>query len=183
MDLDHSPHQQMLATIPGLRAFAISLTGSVDQADDLVQAALLKGLENIARFQPGTSMKSWLFTILRNHFYTELRRSRRELEDPDGALTHSLAVTPEQGIRLDYADMVVALGKLTIDQREALLLVAAEGVSYDQAARICGTNIGTIKSRVNRGRARLAEILALDEEEDFGTEQVVRAALLLHHAC
>jgi RNA polymerase sigma-70 factor (ECF subfamily) len=170
----------MLAVIPHMRAFAISLTGNVNQADDLVQAALLRGLENLDKFEPGTNLQAWLFTILRNQFHTDYRRRRREVEDPDGAMAQRLAVMPEQGVRLDFNDMKTALGKLSVDQREALLLVAAEGVSYEEAATICGTNIGTIKSRVNRARTRLAEILAIESDEDFGPDRLVKAALVRH---
>jgi RNA polymerase sigma-70 factor (ECF subfamily) len=90
-----------------------------------------------------------------------------------------MAVMPEQGSRLDFTDMQVALTKLSIEQREALLLVGAEGVSYEEAAQICSTNIGTIKSRVNRARARLAELLALDAAEDLGPDRLIKAALIM----
>jgi RNA polymerase sigma-70 factor (ECF subfamily) len=180
MAIEASLRPEMLAAIPHLRAFAISLTGNPDYADDLVQAAILRGLEHLDKFQPGTSMQAWLFTILRNRFYTEIRRRRRQVEDPDGALAQKIAVLPEQGWHLDLRDMQTALTKLSIEQREALLLVGAEGVSYEEAASICGTNVGTIKSRVNRARARLAEILALNAEGDFGPDQVVRSALFMH---
>jgi RNA polymerase sigma-70 factor, ECF subfamily len=170
----------MLAAIPHLRAFAISLSGSVDRADDLVQGALLKGLDNLDKFQPGTSMQAWLFTILRNQFYTERRRKRREVEDPEGTMAGNLAVMPGQGARLDFTDMQAALAKLSVEQREALLLVGAEGVSYEEAAQICGTNLGTIKSRINRARTRLAELLDLTTEEDLGPDRLVRASLFLH---
>ena len=179
MASEDSACQAMLAAIPHLRAFAISLTGSVTYADDLVQAALLRGLENLDRFQPGTSMQAWLFTILRNQFYTDLRRSRREVDDPEGALAGKLAVMPEQGARLDLTDMQAALARLSPEQREALLLVGAEGVSYEEAAQICGTNLGTIKSRINRARTRLAELLALDAQEDLGPDRLVKAALFM----
>lgn len=180
MAAECSVRQEMLSAIPHLRAFAISLTGSIDQADDLVQIALMRGLENLDKFQPGTSMRAWLFTILRNHYYTELRKRRREVQDPDGAMAQRLAVIPEQGSRLDFSDMQAALAKLSIEQREALLLVAAEGVSYEEAARICGINLGTLKSRVNRARARLVELLAINSEEDLGPDRLVRAALFMH---
>lgn len=176
---DDAVHQAMLVAIPHLRAFAISLTGSVEQADDLVQAALLRGLENLDKFQPGSNMQAWLLTILRNLFHTQYRRRRREVEDPDGAMAERLAVMPEQASRLDFKDMQAALVKLSVDQREALLLVAAEGVSYEEAAQICGTNIGTIKSRVNRARTRLAELLGIDDDEDLGPDRLVKAALFL----
>jgi RNA polymerase sigma-70 factor (ECF subfamily) len=182
MGIDGTLRNQMLAAVPHLRAFAISLAGSVDRADDLVQTALLRGIENIDRFQPGTNMQAWLFTILRNQFYTDFRRRRREIEDPDNALSGRLAVLPEQGARLDYTDMLRALAKLTPEHREALLLIAAEGLSYEEAARICDTNIGTIKSRINRARTRLAEILAVDRKADFGSDRLIQAALFTHHS-
>jgi len=127
-------------------------------------------------------MQAWLFTILRNHFYTELRQRRREVADPDGTFAGMLAVLPEQDVHLDVDDMLAALARLSVEQREALLLVAAEGVSYEDAAQICGTNIGTIKSRINRARTRLAELMDLSSEEDFGPDRLVRASLYLHAA-
>ncbi len=180
MAIDPSLRQEMLDTIPHLRAFAISLTGNITHADDLVQSALLRGLEYLDKYQPGTNMQAWLFTILRNQFYTERRKSRREVEDPDGMMAGNLAVMPGQGAHLDFADMQAALARLSVEQREALLLVAAEGVSYEEAAQICGTNLGTIKSRINRARTRLAELLEVTSEEDFGPDRLVRASLFLH---
>jgi RNA polymerase sigma-70 factor, ECF subfamily len=182
MPVEGSLRQEMLEAIPHLRAFAISLTGNITYADDLVQTALLRGLEHIDKYQPGTNMQAWLFTILRNHFYTERRKNRREVEDPDGLMAGNLAVLPGQGAHLDFTDMQAALTKLSVEQREALLLVAAEGVSYEDAAQICGTNIGTIKSRINRARTRLAELMDLSLEEDFGPDRLVRASLYLHAA-
>jgi RNA polymerase sigma-70 factor (ECF subfamily) len=182
MVIEDSVRQAMLDAIPHLRAFAISLTGNITYADDLVQGALLRGLENLDKFQPGTSMQAWLFTILRNLFYTDMRRRHREVDDPEGALAAKLAVMPAQGARLDFTDMQVALAKLSAEQREALLLVAAEGVSYEEAAVICGTNLGTIKSRINRARTRLAELLAISSEEDLGPDSLVKAALVMHSA-
>jgi RNA polymerase sigma-70 factor, ECF subfamily len=155
----------ILGTVPHLRAFAISLTGNVDQADDLVQEALVRCLGNIDKFEIGTNLQAWLFTILRNQFLTAYRKRRREVEDPDGAMAGQLTVPPEQHGVLDLQDLRIALGRLPIDQREALLLVSAEGLSYEDAARICNTCIGTIKSRVNRARSRLADLLGEDERE------------------
>lgn len=180
MEHESKIRQEMLAAIPRLRAFAISLAGHIEQADDLVQTAIMKGLENLDKFQPGTSMQAWLFTILRNQFHTEYRKRRREVEDPNGVMAQRIAVMPEQSSRLDFDDMRTALGKLNVEQREALLLVSAEGVTYEEAAQICGTNIGTIKSRVNRARARLVELLGINSEEDIGPDRLVRAALLMH---
>jgi RNA polymerase sigma-70 factor (ECF subfamily) len=170
-------HTKLLKAIPRLRAFAISLTGSVDHADDLVQEAILRGLSNLDSFAPGTSLQAWLFTILRNQFYTSLRRSRREIEDPDEVMAGMLSTPPEQHGRLDLDDLRTALAKLSVEQREVLLLIGAEGMSYEEAAQICGIKIGTVKSRVNRARARLAELLYVEGDEDLGTDRVVRAAL------
>ncbi len=167
----------LLKAIPRLRAFAISLTGNIDQADDLVQEAILRGLSHIDRFEPGTNMQGWLFTILRNHFYSTSRKRRREVEDPDGLMAGMLCTLPEQHGHLDFGDFQKALAKLSLEQREMLLLIGAEGLSYEEAAQICGVRVGTVKSRMNRARARLAELLHIETEDDLGTDRVIRAAL------
>ena len=175
--IDTSLRDAMLKSTPHLRAFAISLTNNVDRADDLVQETLMRAIANITRFQPGTNMQAWLFTILRNLFHSEYRKRRREVEDADGSYAGRLKVQPEQGSRLDFEDFRSALAKLPPDQREALLLVGASGFSYDEAASICGCAVGTIKSRVNRARSRLALLLAVDDVEDLGPDRLTRAAL------
>jgi len=167
----------ILAAVPSLRAFAISLSGQVDRADDLVQDTLLRALSNIDRFERGTNLNAWLFTILRNLFHSEYRKRRREVEDPEGAYAGRLKVQPEQGSRLDFEDFRAALDRLPHDQREALLLVGASGFSYEEAATICGCAVGTIKSRVNRARSRLAAILTVEDVEDLGPDRMTRAAL------
>lgn len=167
----------ILAAVPSLRAFAISLCGHVDRADDLVQDTLLRALANIDRFQPGTNLNAWLFTILRNLFHSEYRKRRREVEDPDGSYASRLKVQPEQGSRLDFEDLRAALETLPGDQREAVLLVGASGFSYEEAAAICGCAVGTIKSRVNRARSRLTALLAVEDAEDLGPDRLTRAAL------
>lgn len=149
----------MLAAIPGLRAFAISLSGNIDRADDLVQGALVRAIANIDLFTPGTNMPAWLVTILRNLFLEQFRKRRREVEDANGSYTASLKSAPEQHIRLEFKEFADALASLPVAQREALLLVGASGYSYDDAAAICGTAVGTIKSCVNRARKTLAELV------------------------
>ena len=173
----NTTQSQMLQALPHLRAFAISLTGDLVRADDLVQETILRGLTSLDRFEPGTNMRSWLFTILRNLFLSERKRRRREVEDVDGAFSSRVPVLPEQGARLDMQDLQAALAKLTPEQREALLLIAAQGLSYEETAQICGTNIGTIKSRINRARTRLSELLSLNAEEDLGPDRKVQAVL------
>jgi RNA polymerase sigma-70 factor (ECF subfamily) len=167
----------LLAAVPSLRAFAISLSGQVDRADDLVQDTLLRALSHLDRFERGTNLNAWLFTILRNLFHSEYRKRRREVEDADGTYAARLMVHPEQGAHLDFEDFRSALAKLPHDQREALLLVGASGFSYEEAAEICGCAVGTIKSRVNRARSRLAGLLAVDDVEDLGPDRMTRAAL------
>src|SRR5436305_9073528 len=175
--LNPALRDQMLGAVPSLRAFAISLSGNVDRADDLVQETLLRALANIQSFQPGTNMSAWLFTILRNHFRSEYRKRRREVEDGDGSYAETLKSHPEQTGRVEFEEFRVALAKLPADQREALILVGASGFSYDDAAAICGCAVGTIKSRVNRARTRLADLLAIDSVDDFGPDRATRAVL------
>lgn len=177
MALDASVRDAVLAAVPSLRAFAISLCGNVDRADDLVQETLLRALANINSFQPGTNMSAWLFTILRNHFRSEYRKRRREVEDGDGSYAETLKSHPEQYGRVEFEEFRVALAKLPPDQREALVLVGASGFSYEEAATICGCAVGTIKSRVNRARTRLSELMSIDSVDDFGPDRTTRAIL------
>jgi RNA polymerase sigma-70 factor (ECF subfamily) len=177
MSLDPSVRDAVLAAVPSLRAFAISLSGNVDRADDLVQETLLRALANIDSFQPGSNMPAWLFTILRNLFRSEYRKRRREVEDADGSYAQSLKSQPEQTGHIEFQEFREALGKLPQDQREALILVGASGFSYEEAADICGCAVGTIKSRVNRARARLADMLSIESMEDFGPDIATRAIL------
>src|SRR5690242_5148674 len=177
MSIDPSVREAILAAVPSLRAFAISLSGNVDRADDLVQETLLRALANINSFEPGTNMSAWLFTILRNLFRSEYRKRRREVEDTDGSYAESLKSQPEQDGRVEFGEFRTALTKLPDDQREALILVGASGFSYEEAAEICGCAVGTIKSRVNRARTRLANLLHIDNPNDFGPDRATRAVL------
>jgi RNA polymerase sigma-70 factor (ECF subfamily) len=165
MTLDTATREAILATVPSLRAFAVSLSGNLDRADDLVQETLTRALANIDSFRPGTNMAAWLFTILRNQFRSEYRKRRREVEDAEGTHASTLQAPPEQMARVEFGELRAALGKLPDDQREALILVGASGFSYEEAANICGCAVGTIKSRVNRARTHLAQLMAIPEEE------------------
>ena len=156
---DSSLRDDLVAAIPNMRAFAISLCGNRDRADDLVQEALVKAWNHLSSFQEGTNLKAWLFTILRNAYFSELRKTKREVADSDGQLAARLSVPPEQQGHLDLIDLNRALAKLPPDQREALILVGAEGFSYEDAATISACAVGTVKSRVNRARTRLAELM------------------------
>jgi RNA polymerase sigma-70 factor (ECF subfamily) len=177
VNLDPSVREAVLAAVPNLRAFAISLSGNIDRADDLVQETLLRALANIDSFQHGTNMSAWLFTILRNLFRSEYRKRRREVEDTDGSYAERLKSQPEQSGRVEFLEFRRTLGKLPADQREALILVGASGFSYEEAAEICGCAVGTIKSRVNRARSRLAELLSIESMDDFGPDRATRAVL------
>ena len=168
---------ELMGSIPNLRAFAMSLCGDAARADDLVQETLLKAWDHLASFQEGTNLKAWLFTILRNLFFSEHRKRRREVEDADGHMSAQLAVHPEQLGHMDLQDFRIALQKLPNDQREALILVGAEGFSYEEAAVIADCAVGTIKSRVNRARARLTELLGLQGSDEFGPDRMAEAVL------
>ena len=178
MKLDPSVREAILAAVPSLRAFAISLSGNVDRADDLVQETMLRALANIHSFQPGTNMSAWLFTILRNLFRSEYRKRRREVEDTDGSFAEGLKSHPEQLGRVEFQEFRTALAQLPPEQREALILVGASGFSYEEAADICECGVGTIKSRVNRARSRLAKLLSIESVEDFGPDHTTRAVLI-----
>jgi RNA polymerase sigma-70 factor, ECF subfamily len=163
-------HQDLVAAMPNLRAFAISLCGDVTTANDLVQETLTKAWANREKFTPGTNFKAWLFTILRNTYFSDLRRSRREIQDVDGEHAALLSSPPEQQGHLDLKDFVRALEQVSPDQREALILVGGEGFSYEEAAAVCGCAVGTVKSRVNRARNKIAEIMAITSISDVGPD-------------
>lgn len=167
---------ELLAEIKNLRAFAISLSGSVTLADDLVQEALLRAWSNSEKFQPGTSLRAWLFTILRNIYYSNYRKRAREVQDSDGFYTRGLTVPGDQESHLDLEDFRQAMTMLPAEQREVLTLIGASGLSYEEAATICEVGIGTIKSRLSRARSKLVELLALDEGSERRVERKIRRA-------
>jgi len=172
-----SVRKEMLACVPNLRAFGISLSGNVDRADDLVQETLLRAWAHLDSFQPGTNMAAWMFTILRNLFRSEYRKRHREVEDADGKYAARLAAMPEQTGHIEFGEFKNALEGLHSDQREALILVGASGFSYEEAAQICGCAVGTIKSRVNRARVKLAEELFIENPDEIGPDSNTRAAV------
>src|SRR5262245_29120380 len=139
---------------------------------------MLRALTHIDQFQPGTNMRAWLFTILRNQFTSEYRQRRWVTEDYDGIYVDALKTVPQQSSWLEFQELRMALTKLSPEQREAVVLVGASGMTYEEAAAICGCAIGTIKSRVNRGRSRLAELLSIETTDDFGPDQESRAVLM-----
>jgi RNA polymerase sigma-70 factor (ECF subfamily) len=152
-------HALLSDQLPALRAFARTLARDAARADDLAQETLLKAWSNRDRFQEGTNLRAWLFTILRNTWYSEHRKRRREVEDADGVHAARLAQRPVHDDKLAFKDFQAALAELPADQREALILIGASGLSYEEAAEVCGVRVGTVKSRVSRARARLVEML------------------------
>ena len=162
----HAVRQEILDLIPSLRAFAYSLARNRNDADDLVQETLAKAIGNIHRFTPGTNLRAWLFTIQRNTFYTSCDKRRRE---PPMPVEEFDLGSQEAGqswkLRLNLVHE--ALGELPAEQREALMLVGGAGLSYQETADICGCAIGTIKSRVSRGRAQLLAELDCESESEF----------------
>ena len=173
--------RELLGTLPSLRAFAVSLTGRHDKADDLVQDTVMKAWAKQESFQLGTNIKAWLFTILRNEFYSQMRKRGREVQDSDGVFTERMAVHPSQYGSMDLSDFRKALDRLPDDQREAIILIGASGFSYEEAADICNCAVGTMKSRVSRARTRLQQDLQVAGESDYGPDGVSAQVTSMPH--
>ncbi len=150
---------ELLGLVPFLRAFARSLTGNYESADDLVQETMVKAWQSRDTFQLGTNLKAWLFTILRNQFYSDRRRAWRQAPWDQEAAERMPGTSQDQNWAADLSDMTRALRLLPDEQREALILVGAGGFSYMDAAEIVKCNVGTVKSRVARARKALLAIL------------------------
>lgn len=157
---------EVVSLIPALRAFAWSLSHNGSDADDLVQDTLIKAWSNRDKFEPGTNLRAWLFTILRNTYYTNVIRRRREVRDESGEYANGLRAPATQDWSVAIRTLQTALAQLPDEHREALILVGAAGLSYEEAAEICGCALGTIKSRVNRARARLLKIMDAQNATD-----------------
>ncbi len=155
------PQADLMALLPHLRAFAISLARNRDRADDLVQETVVRALAASARFQPGTNLKAWMFTILRNAFYTEFRKGSL-VQSLDSSPIAEPRVSGSQEACLEYGDFRRAFWQLGSDKREVLMLVGASGLTCQEAAKVCGCAVGTIKSRVSRARGDLRRILDND---------------------
>lgn len=150
---------ELLSLIPFLRAFARSLCGNPEMADDLAQEALVRAWQSRDSFVPGTNLKAWLFTILRNQFYSDRRRAWRQAPWDQESAERIPGSTQDQNWAADLSDTARALRSLSDEQREALILVGAGGFSYEEAAAICHCAVGTVKSRVARARRTLINIL------------------------
>lgn len=159
---DEDWRDDMVEQIPSLRAFAWSLCRNPADADDLVQETLAKAWMHKTKFTLGTNLRAWLFTILRNTWYTAVTKRRREVADIDGVHAATLTSQPAQEWSVQLTSLQEALDHLSPEHREALVLVGGAGMSYEEAAEISGCALGTIKSRVNRARNRLAQILNIE---------------------
>jgi RNA polymerase sigma-70 factor (ECF subfamily) len=177
MSAVRDPKDELLAAVPRLRAFALSLCRQNAAADDLVQETLVKAWANLGSYEPGSNMSGWLYTIMRNEFYSEFRKRRHEVGDPDGVFAARLASRPVQEDHLHFLDFRDALDRLADDHREALMLVGASGLSYEDAAAICGCAVGTMKSRVNRARTKLAAMLVGSTEAPSSGDTAWDAAI------
>ncbi|WP_244476665.1 sigma-70 family RNA polymerase sigma factor [Methylobacterium sp. Leaf469] len=147
--------------MPRLRRFALVRTGNAAEADDMVQATLMRAWERRSQFEDGTNLVAWLFTILRNTHLNQRKRLRREVEDVDGAFAGALSSAPDQEHRMALFELQAALDDLPVEQRETLLLVTVDGLRHEDAAAILGCQVGTVNSRVSRARERLAIALGL----------------------
>lgn len=155
----HSWREAVTALIPSLRAFAWSLSRNGADADDLVQETLTKAWTYRHRFEAGTNLRAWLFTILRNSWYSAVAKRRREVSDEDGQHAARMTAEGNQEWTVELGALKLALDDLPPEHREAIVMVGAAGLSYEEAAEIAGCALGTIKSRVNRARNRLAEAM------------------------
>jgi RNA polymerase sigma-70 factor, ECF subfamily len=154
--IDRRVHGQIEALIPRLTRYARSLTHDPAAADDLVQESVSRGLEKIHLWHAGTDLRAWLFTIMHHHYVDEVRRAARENKVPLGECDRPLE--PQQGLRLEFRDLVRAIDALPSEQRSAIMLVAVDEMRYDEAASALGLPLGTVRSRVSRGRDTLRRL-------------------------
>jgi RNA polymerase sigma-70 factor (ECF subfamily) len=159
---------------PHLRAFARSLCGDRDRADDLAQETMMRAWAARERYRAGTNFKAWTFTILRNQFYSEARRNRFRGEYDEGVAERTLRAAPAQDDAVALGDVLRALETLPATHREALILVAVGSLSYEEIAEICGIALGTVKSRICRARAMLTNVLESGKLPDFRHNFVLR---------
>lgn len=180
--MSSSFRDDLVGAIPMLRGFARSLSGNRDRADDLVQETLAKAIANRDKYRPGTNLHAWLVTILRNQYYSEGRRRWREVSDAEGTHAARLTEAPVHDSHIQMREFLGALQVLPVDQREALVLVGASGLSYEEAAEVLGTRVGTVKSRVSRARARLEALLDGGEGFAWNDEAVGKSVDQLRRA-
>ncbi|MDE1172874.1 MAG: sigma-70 family RNA polymerase sigma factor [Parvibaculaceae bacterium] len=169
---DDDFRKEMMEALPHLRAFARSLAGNRDAADDLVQDCLVKAWSARARFRGGSSFRSWSFVILRNIFLSARRRDKFVGEWDEDEMARRLWVPAAQESQLDLADLQRALMELPQAQREAIVLAGAAGLPYEEVAEICGCAVGTVKSRVARARVALLRMIENGEGQKRSESKV-----------
>lgn len=159
-------HRLLEEQLPRLRRYARALTRDMSQADDLVQDTLVRALAKQHLWQPGTNLRAWLFTLMHNQHVNTVRRNRREgmTVDVEDVASVLVATTDPTG-RRQLMELERGLKQLATEQREVIMLVGLEGLRYDEAAEILGVPIGTVRSRLSRGRDTLRKLLGLDESE------------------
>lgn len=177
MAQDPDFRDELVTHLPELRAFARGLARNRAVGDDVVQEALLRAWSKSHTFRPGTNMRAWLFTILRNVFYERGRRVHREIEDPDQTIANAVGSRPNQESNVALGQLDAAMSRLPDEQREALILVGASGFTYEQAAEIVGCAPGTVKSRVSRARELLATQLDYTERPDNGRKSAAEVGV------
>ena len=155
-DLRSMIRDDIVALLPDLRAFSRFLCREREAADDLVQNTILSALDKQDQFEPGTNLKGWLFTIMRNRFYSDLRTQRRRPASIDSDTAPMLTAVDNPEATLALKELSSALFDLSPQSREALVLVGAGGFSYEEAAALCGCSVGTLKARVSRARKQLS---------------------------
>jgi RNA polymerase sigma-70 factor, ECF subfamily len=155
----------IVSSLASLRPYAVSLTRSVEQAEDLIQETALKAISKQEQFEAGTNLRAWLVVMMRNLFFSAYRRTKYEVEDAGGSYAATMISVPDHEDRIMLGDLAMALAKLPQGQREAILLVGLKGMTYEEAAHALECAVGTIQSRVNRARNRLAELMGLDRTE------------------
>lgn len=176
------PREELVEYLPQLRAFAMSLAKNRTTADDMVQDTFEKAWANFDKFTPGTNMRAWLFTILRNNYYSAYKRAKREIGDPEGEFVGKMAVKPAHDGHLQMAEFRKAFAQLSDEHREALLLVGASGFSVEEAATMCGCAEGTIKSRVSRARDKLSDLMGLEDDDTVDMTDLQTLAVVTRRA-
>jgi RNA polymerase sigma-70 factor (ECF subfamily) len=177
--MDNDFERELIESLPQLRAFALALCRNREQAEDLVQDAVMRALANEHSFTPGTNFRAWIFTILRNRFRSILRR--RQIQDSHAKeMAHAPQSTPaSQESAVWVRDLEGALARIPDEQREVLILTTVLGLNYEQAAEVCGCAVGTVKSRVSRAREELKAILSQSPkgQHELSPEEVLKAVV------
>ena len=164
-------HRLIEQEIPRLRRYARALTRSADRADDLVQETLLRAIAKVHLWQPGTDIRAWLFTIMHNQYVNMVRRAMRDGANIDiEQMSSALVATTDPTASRQLRELEHGLSRLRDEQREVILLVGLEGMSYEAAAQILGVPVGTVRSRLSRGRDALRRLLDMPERAEGATE-------------